>query len=103
MQTRRAYPITREHRPIAQLGLKSYGTWKLFTTGYSGNEDTPELSNVATDSPEEARALEQAQATPAVADCLSRYVVHDKALAFIHFQVIGPQGRKWLSTYERGS
>ena len=88
MQTRRAYPITREHRPVAQLGLTSYGTWKLFTTGYSGNEDTPERSDVATDSPEEASTLEQAQATPAVADCLSRYIVivHDEALAFVHFQ-----------------
>ena len=68
MQTRRAYPITREHRPVAHLGLTSYETWKLFATGYSGYEDTPELSDVATDIPEEASTLEQAQATPAVAE-----------------------------------
>ena len=86
MQTRGAYPIRREHRSIAQLALTSYGTWKLFTTGYSGNEDTPELSDIATDSPEEASTLEQVQATPAVADCLSRYIVHDEALASDHFQ-----------------
>jgi hypothetical protein len=86
MQRRRAYPITREHRPVAQLGLTSYGTWKLFTTGYSGNEDTAELSDVATDSPEEASTLEQAKATPAVADCLSRYIFHDEALASVRFQ-----------------
>lgn len=71
---------------MAQLRLTSYGTWELFTTGYSGNEDTPELSDVATDSPEEVSTLEQAQVTPAVADDLSRYIVHDEALAFAHFQ-----------------
>src|SRR5260370_34343309 len=86
MQTRRAYPITREHRPVAQLGLTSYGTWKLFTTGYSGNEDTPELSDVATHSPEEASTLEQVQVTPAVAACRSRDRVRAETTAYAQLQ-----------------
>jgi hypothetical protein len=48
----RSLPNHKKHRPVAQLGLTSYGTWELLTTGYSRNEDTPELSGVATDSPE---------------------------------------------------
>ena len=54
--------------------------------GLFRERDTPEMSNVATDSPEEASTLEQAQETTAVADRLSRYIVHDEALAFVHFE-----------------
>lgn len=43
-----------------------------------------ELSDIATNCPDEA--LNRAQRTPAIADGLAQYVIHDEALASAHLQ-----------------
>ena len=48
----------------------------------------PELSDVATNCPDEVSTLKQTQSTPDIADSLSPYVIHDEALASAHVQAM---------------